>query len=193
MNDTRPATRSRRHIRTPIFGSVVRAAGAWVALVALMWTGAACAGEARAEVPLENVYASPEALVDAVLAALRAEDEEALQAFLISRSEYETALWPEMPDGDYTPFDFFWGMAALGQRKGLGQLINRYGGLDLEVVSITIPDDPDTKESYASFTFHKQVEVVVRRMDTGQEGELPSFDVFLEYGGAWKLANYDEL
>lgn len=154
-------------------GLVSRVAGVVLVLVMSVW-GAACVGEARAQSPLANTYRTPEALVEAVLEALKAKDEEALTGFLISRNEYETVLWPEMPDGQYTPFDFFWGMAFKGQKKGLSQILTRYGGLDLELVSITMPDGENDLEAYDSFTFHKRVEVIVRRRDTGDEGELPS-------------------
>ena len=51
----------------------------------------------------------------------------------------------------------------------------------------------DEVESYEDFTFQTGVKVRVRRLDTGQEGVLPSFDGFLEYRGRWKLLNYHEL
>ena len=184
--------RSRYGAGSTIFGQVSRGLGVVLVLVMSVW-GAACVGEARAQSPLANTFRSPEALVEAVLEALEAKDEEALRSFLITRQEYEAVLWPEMPDGQHTPFDFFWGMAFKGQKKGLSQLLTTYGGLDLELVSITLPTDENDLERYDSFTYHKRVEVVVRRRDTGDEGELPSFDVFLEHDGVWKLANYDEL
>ncbi len=183
---------SRYTAGSAIFGRVSRGLGVLVVLVMSVW-GAAWVGEARAQSPLANTYQTPEALVEAVLEALKANDEEALRGFLISRHEYETVLWPEMPDGQYTPFDFFWGMAFKGQKKGLSRLLTTYGGLDLELVSITMPEAENDLEVYDSFTYHKRVEVIVRRRDTGDEGKLPSFDVFLEHDGVWKLANYDEL
>ena len=126
----------------------------------------------------------------AVLATLAVSDQGALQGFLVSREEYEHLLWPEMPDGQYTPFDFVWSLNKVGSRKGLRQLVNEFGGVSMEVVSVELPAEP---EHYASFTLHQGVRVVVRRTDTGDEGILTSFDVFVEHESGWKLLNFNEI
>ncbi len=109
---------------------------------------------------------------------------------VLTRDEYETFIWPELPDGEYTPFDFVWGLADANNRKGLRQALSTYGGLGLELVSVTFTEEP---EEYESFRLHPGVQVKVRRLDDGREGVLPTFDVFVEYGGTWKLMNLDEL
>jgi hypothetical protein len=124
------------------------------------------------------------------LGALADKDRVALQGFLLSREEYETHLWPELPDREYTPFEFVWSLNEANSRKGLSQLLSTYGGLELELVSIRFTEEPEVHDS---FTLHPGAEVTVRRADTGDEGVLPSFDVLVEYGGGWKLLNYDEL
>ena len=159
-----------------------------LALVA-SWTMTACQ-DAAANSPLLSARPSADALVESVLGALAAEDKDALEGFLVTRDEYETLLWPELPDGQYTPFEFVWSLAATNNRKGVRQALTEYGGLHLELVSVTFTEQP---EEYQSFTLHPGVEVRVRRMDDGREGILPSFDVLLEYGGTWKLLNLDEL
>jgi len=146
--------------------------------------------EAWARSPLEHAERSEAALAEAVLEALSRRDTVALQGFLVSRGEYEGLLWPEMPDKEYTPFDFVWSLNQANTRKGLGQLLNVYGGLKLEVVSVRFTEAPET---YGSFRLHQGVEVTVRQKETGDVGILGSFDVLVEYGGAWKLLNYDEI
>jgi hypothetical protein len=146
--------------------------------------------DAAARSPLANAESSEGALVEAVLGALADKDRVALQGFLLSREEYETHLWPELPDREYTPFEFVWSLNEANSRKGLSQLLSTYGGLELELVSIRFTEEPEVHES---FTLHPGAEVTVRRADTGDEGVLPSFDVLVEYGGGWKLLNYDEL
>lgn len=131
-----------------------------------------------------------EALVEAVLEALFREDREALQGLLVSRSEYEDLLWPSLPDREHTQFDFVWGLNEANTRKALGQLLSQFGGMRLELLSVTFSSE---SEIYDSFTLHQGVDVRVRRTDTGGEGTLPSFDVFVDFGGTWKLLNYDEL
>jgi hypothetical protein len=95
-----------------------------------------------------------------------------------------------MPDQEYAPFDFVWSINNTNNRKGLRQFLAGFGGLDLDVVSVTFDEDP---EVYESFSLHPGATVVVRRNDSGQEGSLSSFDVLVEYGDGWKLMNYDEL
>lgn len=142
--------------------------------------------------PLANTYQTPEALIEAALAAVEAEDGEALRALLVSREEFEEYVWPVLPDRNNTQLDFFWGTMAMNTRKAVRQLENNYGGLPIEIVALEMPGEEEL-ESYEDFKFHVGVKVTVRRRDTGEEGVLPSFDGFLEYGGRWKLLNYGEL
>lgn len=163
----------------------------WVVVAVLLASVSAQAcTDAAARSPLENARRSEEALVEAVLEALSRNDQVALQGFLISREEYEELLWSAMPDKEYTPFDFVWGLNQANTRKGLGQLLSGYGGAELRLVSVRFTREPET---YGRFSLHPDVEVTVRSTDSGDEGVLPSFDVLVEYGGAWKLLNYDEL
>lgn len=145
---------------------------------------------AEAKTPLADTKPSETALVQAVLDAVAQKDEAALRSFLVTREEYESVLWPEMPDKDHTPFDFVWSLNETNSRKGLHQLIDTYGGLPLEVVTVELGDD---SEVYEDFTLYPDTKVKVRRRDTGEEGILPSFDVLVKYGRSWKLMNYDEL
>lgn len=161
-----------------------------VVMAALIALTAQGCSQAAASPRLENAERNEEALVEAVLEALSAEDRVALQGFLISRDEYETLLWQEMPDKEHTPFDFVWGLNEANTRKALSQLLSEYGGMELELVAVDFPEEP---ESYESFRLHMGVRVTVRRLDTGEEGILPTFDVLVEYGRQWKLLNYDEL
>jgi hypothetical protein len=159
-----------------------------LSVAAALVLGSGCVGGESSR--LTNMRGSPTELVQSVLDAVEAKDEEALRGFLVSREEYETWLWPEMPDQEYTPFDFVWSINNTNNRKGLRQFLGEFGGLDLEVVSVTFDED---SEVYESFSLHPGANVVVRRNDSGQEGSLSSFDVLVEYGDGWKLMNYDEL
>jgi len=179
--------------RTRGKGPILLAGGILVAklvVAGLVLSSAEACRDARARTPLADAKPSETALVQAVLDAVAVEDEATLKRFLVTRGEYEGILWPEMPDKDYTPFDFVWSLNETNSRKGLHQLLERYGGLPLEVVSVELGDDP---EVYEDFTLYPDTKVRVRRTDTGQEGVLPSFDVLVRYGRSWKLMNYDEL
>lgn len=159
--------------------------------LALLLAGslAGCA-EAEASSPLADAAPTQDALVRSVLEALAAKDQQKLRSLLVTKEEYEGLLWPEMPDGEYTPFSFVWSLTEVNSRKGLRQLLGTYGGLELELVSISFDEDP---EEYEHFTLYPGAKVKVRRRDTGEEGIFPTFDVFVKYGRGWKLMNYDEL
>jgi hypothetical protein len=163
--------------------AAVAALGAWLPVMG------ACT-DASARPALTHAEGSAEELVEVALTAITDDDLEALGSLIITREEYETLLWPEMPDGEYTPFDFVWSLAETNNRKGVKQALSAFGGVPLELVSISFAEEP---EVYQSFKLHPGVEVTVRRTDTGEEGLLPSFDVLVEYGGRWKLMNLDEL
>ena len=179
-------------MRSPVHPLMVGGMKAFTAVVVAAVALSTMSGcrEAAALSPLENAAPSGEVLVEGVLEALRHEDGEAMASYLVTRAEYETLLWPEMPDGEYTPFEFIWGMSYPRTRKGHRQALDRYGGMDLEFVSLEFEKEP---EVYESFTLHKGATVTVRRRDTGEVGELPSIDVLVEYGGSWKLLNFDEI
>lgn len=161
-------------------------------LAAVLWAAASAVscGDPGPSHRLDNARPSAETLVTGVLQALHTSDDEALQRFLVTRDEYETALWPQMPDGEYTPFDFVWSLNVVNSRKGLRQLLDRFGGDRLELVSIQFTEEA---ESYEGFRIHPGARVVVRRTASGETGTLSSFDVFVEHESGWKLLNYDEL
>lgn len=162
----------------------------WCLAATLLVLGAAACREAAGRSVMEHARNSEEALGEAVLEALAQKDRVALQGFLVSREEYQKLLWPEMPDKQYTPFDFVWSLNEANTRKGLRQLFERYGGVEFELVSVDWTEPP---EDYPSFRLYPGAQVTVRRLDNGERGVLPSFDVFVEYAGGWKLLNYDEL
>ena len=172
----RTATRGRHDLR-------------YLAAALLVLGTAGCRGASGRSV-MEHARNNEEALGEAVLEALAQRDRVALQGVLVSREEYQKLLWPEMPDKQYTPFDFVWSLNEANNRKGLRQLFERYGGVEFELVSVDWTEPP---EDYATFRLYPGAQVTARRLDSGEKGVLPSFEVFVEYAGGWKLLNYDEL
>ena len=172
----------RRESRRPVGAMVGLALGGAVAL-------AGCA-EAAAESPLAGAYASKEALVERAVEALERHDTTAMRALRITREEYETLLWPEMPDSEQMPFEFVWSVTEPRSRKALREVMGKLGGVPHEVLSIEFDGEP---EVYESFRLHRDAVVTARRGDTGEVGRLTFFDVFGEYRGTWKLMDFDEL
>lgn len=121
------------------------------------------------------------------MAALQAADDEALAALAVNRDEYETLLWPELPDRNHVTFDFVWGMSMPRTRKARRAAIDDYGGMPLEFVRVEVGQE---KEFHGSFTLHRDSRMWVRNTETGQEGQLPLMDVLVEMGGGWKFLNF---
>lgn len=145
--------------------------------------------EIAADSPLTHAYTSPEALAEAALTALADRDDDALRDLMITREEYETLLWPSMPDREHMPFDFVWSVTGPRSRKARREALDRFGGLPMELVRIDLGDEV---ERYEGFALHKGATMTVRRADTGEEGSLPLIDVLVEMGGGWKFMNFVE-
>jgi len=147
-----------------------------------------CYDEAQAS-PLENAHRSPETLAEAALEGLRAEDSEALDALRVTREEYETHLWPSLPDQEHVPFDFVWSLTGPRSRKARREVMTEYGGLPLELVKV---DLGEKIERYEGFTLFQEARMTVRRTDNGQVGMIPLMDTIVEMGGVWKFLNFGE-
>ncbi len=138
---------------------------------------------------LENTFASPEDLAEAVLEALEREDSEALLALMVTSDEHHELLWERLPESNHLPFDYARELNERNSGKAITQAISRFGGNRFELLSIEFSEDA---EQYEGFTLHFGAVLKVKRVSDGVEGTLPILDVLLEYGGRWKLMNYDE-
>jgi hypothetical protein len=162
-------------------------------LLLVLGLGAAFAAggcsDSAARSPLANARSSPEALATAALAAVTAGDEEALSALMITREEYETLLWPVLPDRHQMPFDFVWSLTGPRSRKARREILEAYRGVPLELVRVDLGEDI---ERYEAFTLYREARMRVRRTDTGQEGAFPLMDVLVVMAGGWKFMNFAE-
>jgi hypothetical protein len=166
-------------------GATPRVALILTALVSV----AACSDRATSS-PLSNARTTPEALAAAALEAIAAQDDEVLQSLLITRQEYETLVWPVLPDSrGSTTFDFVWGISSPRNRKARREVLEDFRGIPLEVVSV----DPGPEiEAYDDFVLYREAILIVRRTDTGEEGRMGFMDVLIEMGGGWKFMNFKE-
>ena len=159
-----------------------------VGTAAVLLTIAGCSDLAT-ESPLANARKTPEALAEAALEAIYADDRDALAALLITREEYETLVWPVLPDSRSVDFEFVWGISQPRNRKARAEVLEDFNGIPLEVVSV----DPGTDiEAYDEFVLYKEAILTVRRTDTGQEGRMGFMDVLIEMDGGWKFMNFKE-
>jgi hypothetical protein len=139
--------------------------------------------------PLSHARTTPEALAEAALRAIAIQDADSLGALLITRSEYETLIWPSLPDAGQVPFTFVWGISEPRNRKGKREVLEDFRGIPVELVRVELGDDT---EAYEGFTFHRGVRLVVRRTDTGEEGRMRFMDVLVEMERGWKFMNFRE-
>jgi hypothetical protein len=139
--------------------------------------------------PLTNSFRSSDALVNAVLDALERQDRDALESLLVTSEEHRTLLWEQLPESNDLTFNYARQLNERNSGKAITEAISSFGGTRYEFVSL---DFAETAEAYDGFTLHMGARLTVRRVSDGAEGTLPILDVFLEYGGRWKLMNYDE-
>lgn len=164
--------------------------GALLALMVLgLSSGAWGCSDMASDTPLSNARNSPEALARAALEAVQANDHEALSILQVTREEYETLLWPSLPDREYMPFDFVWSLTGPRSRKARTEVLGEYGGIPLELVRVTLGDEV---EEYPDFILYREARMTVRRTDTGAEGEFPLMDVLVFMGDGWKFLNFIE-
>lgn len=167
-----------------------RKAGTALLLAAVALTAGCSASDLATDSPLSHAYRTPEALAQAALEAIAAQDEESLQALLITRDEYENLVWPVLPDSHgSTAFDFVWGMSSPRNRKARREVMEDFRGIPLEVVSV---DPGHDIEAYDELVLYKEAILTVRRTDTGEEGRMRFMDVLIEMGGGWKFMNFRE-
>ncbi len=139
--------------------------------------------------PLSHGSQSPEGLARAALNAFLAGDQVTLAELRVTREEYETVLWPVLPDGDHVPFDFVWSLTEPRSRKAVRELMSEYAGVPLELVRVDLGQEI---EAYEAFKLYLEARMTVRRTDTGAEGLFPLMDVLVEMGGGWKFLNFGE-
>lgn len=165
-----------------------RGPGLLAILVSLL-IGSCQGADLAPDSPLSNARNTPEALAEAALDALRAEDGEALDSLRITREEYEAYLWPSLPDKEHVPFEFVWSVTGPRSRKARGEVMNEFGGLPFELVKVDLGEEI---ERYDAFILYQEARMTVRRTDTGKEGMLPLMDVIVEMDGGWKFLNFAE-
>ena len=161
-----------------------------VALACL--SAAGCRGRAAEEPPrppLRNALPSPEALSEAVLAALAAGDAGRLRALALDEREFRTAVWPGLPASRperNVPFDYAWGDLRQKSGNALRRLVARHGGRRYRLAGVGFAGE--TTE-YRTFRVHR--ETVLDLLDEeGAALRLALFGSILEREGEFKLFSF---
>ena len=158
-------------------------------LATVFFLSVSACSEIPVDSPLANARTSPESLARAALEALNAGDGDALDSLRVTREEYESLLWPALPDRNHVPFDFVWSITDPRSRKARREVMSEYEGIPLEFVKVDLGEDI---ESYDELTVFREARMTVRRADTGVEGMIPLMDALVEMGGGWKFLNFGE-
>ena len=138
---------------------------------------------------LANAFASPNALGRAVLTAIREDDPEGLEALRVTREEYVSLLWDQLPESGNTPLDFVWQLNQDNSREGRKAALAEYGGQEFELIGLRFTEPP---EVYSTFVLHFGGQLWARRKTDGEEGVLPLVGVVVEHQGHWKLLSFAE-
>jgi hypothetical protein len=174
--------------------SLSRATGAALALgLAAVIVTAACSAPAEptpsTAAPLTNTFDSPEALAQAVLAALASGDIERLRALALSEAEFRDYVWPELPTSRperNVPFEYAWGQMKQRSDGHLQQTFARYARRPLKFVRTRFTGETTT---YSTFSVMRDSEIVAAD-DTGRDLVLRLYGSAMVKDGRYKLFSY---
>ena len=151
-----------------------------------------CGGRHDAQAPLSplhRTFSSPEALGDAVLAALADRDADTLSRLALDELEFRTAVWPELPSSRPergVPFDYAWGDLHQKSTNSLRRLLVRYGGERYELVAVAFAGETTP---YRTYRVHRETVLDVRD-EEGNDLTVSLFGSILERDGEFKLFSY---
>lgn len=174
-------------------GARRRRTGLWSAGLAALGLLAAggCGRPAASDAlsPLGHTFESPEAVAEAVLDALAADDGPRLLALVLSEIEFRSVVWPELPSSRPErglPFEYAWGDLHQKSTNELRRLLARASGRRYELLDMTFDGE---STPYETFTVHRDSRLRVRDPE-GAERDVRLFGSVLQRGGEYKLFSY---
>lgn len=138
--------------------------------------------------PLQNTFASPEALAHAVLDALARNDRAALERLVLSEREFRDHVWPQLPASRperNLPFSYVWGDLRQKSHASLARILSEHGGRRYRFAGVDFDDTSD----YSTFRVHREATFRVRDAQ-GQEKTVQVCGSMIEKDGAWKVFSY---
>ena len=138
---------------------------------------------------LRQTFSSPEALSEAVLAALGDNDIATLRTLALDELEFRTAVWPDLPASRperNVPFDYAWGDLHQKSNNSLRRLVARFGGRRYELVKVRFAGETTP---YRSYKVHRET-ILDLRNEQGEAVRLALFGSILERDGKFKLFSY---
>jgi len=165
-----------------------------VAGCALALASVACASGSRALTgaddrgpALATTFASMEEMVEACLAALEAEDLQALEQMSISREEFRDVVWPglEISRSESLPWEFVWSQHELRHRRGLERALALFGGRDLEYAGVEF----EGVDEHGTYRLHRSSVVEIVGPD-GATRRVRIFASVIEAEGRFKIYSF---
>jgi hypothetical protein len=131
-----------------------------------------------------GTFKSPEAVTEAFLRAVEAQDRSRLEELALSEREYRLEVFPEMTAYGDIPSEFAWSQLDGRNRYGASFVLAREGGRawDLERIVFT-----GGATAYQTFVVHRDPLLHLRDRRTGERREMALFGSILEHGGRYKL------
>jgi len=141
------------------------------------------------DLELTGGAASLEDLGKALLAALTAKDQNALDGLRVTKHEFRVICWPEFPESrpiTNITLDDAWMMAAAQSHAGSVRTVGLYGGRDLELL------DVQTSEpfAYRNFTRYSGVVLLARDRNSREIIHLAFAPSVIERHGRFKALLY---
>lgn len=132
---------------------------------------------------------SPEALARLLLEALQVGDEHALHALRLTRAEFATILWPEIPESrpvTHITVEDGWEMSIAQSVAGVSRAVGSYGWHRLELVRL----ESSEAVAYRNFSLLRRVVLVCTDGSTGADVRLEFAPSFLERHGRYKVVTF---
>jgi hypothetical protein len=138
--------------------------------------------------PLSNTLPSPEAVAEAVVAAMQAGDVEGLRELALTEDEFRAHVWPELPISRpevNAPFEFVWGSLHEKSERFLGRTVEALRGRSMDVKAVAFTGEAS---EYGDVEVHRSTELVIAG-DAGDQ-RVRLFGSMIEQNGAWKVFSY---
>jgi|GEM_PF-1613341 len=138
------------------------------------------------DLELSGGASSLEALGREIVARIGKRDERGLHALRVTREEFGTIIWPELPQSrpiTHIPLSEVWGMGTAQSIAGASRTIGTYGGRHLTFLRA----DYGHEEPFRNFTLLRDVRILIRDPRDGTMVGLPLAPSVVERHGQYKV------
>jgi hypothetical protein len=142
-----------------------------------------------ARVPLGQMFASPEAVAEAVLERLARADLDGLRALAVSEPEFRARVWPDLPASRperNLSVDYVWTDFRQQSERHLRQMLARQGGERWRLRSVGFKGETT---AYRTFCIRRKTVLVVEN-EQGEKQTLRLFGSLLQQHGRFKVFSY---